>query len=216
MFRILIVDDEKIVLNGIKLLIEKRMQLPFVPDIAIASSAATALELLSVFQPDLILSDIRMPVIDGFAFIEQVKKRDIICDFAILTSHADFNYAKRAITLHVEDFILKPVETAELQQVLLNCHAKKEQRRKAEEKEGFSLLRNLLLYDLPIEQLISEEELFRSIFPYKYFTVDRFPGSRFYGNNRKGAVLSLPEMPYLLFLSKQTVYYSLQPRSFFY
>lgn len=171
MFRILIVDDEKIVLNGIKLLIEKRMQLPFVPDIAIASSAAAALELLSVFQPDLILSDIRMPVIDGFAFIEQVKKRDIICDFAILTSHADFNYAKRAITLHVEDFILKPVETAELQQVLLNCHAKKEQRRKAEEKEGFSLLRNLLLYDLPIEQLISEEELFRSIFPYKYFPV---------------------------------------------
>lgn len=171
MFRLMIVDDEKVILNGIRAMIEKRLNLPFPVDISTASSVASALEILPVFTPDLILTDIRMPVMDGFAFIEQIRNLNLICDIVILTSHADFSYAKRAISFHVEDFILKPVESEELKTVLMRCYKKTEQSRKADEKEALSLLRNLLLYDLPPEHVTVEEDFFLSLFPYRYFTI---------------------------------------------
>lgn len=171
MFRLLIVDDEKIILNGLRTLIEKRVRLPFEVDISVASSGMAALEMLPVFMPDLILTDIRMPVMDGFEFIQRVRAENVECDIAILTSHADFAYAKKAISFHVEEFLLKPIQVEELEKVLISSWKKREKSRNTERQECVEMLRNLLLYDLPAEQLPIDETLLREIFPHSYFTV---------------------------------------------
>lgn len=171
MLKLLIVDDEKIILNGVRFLIEKKKKFPFEVDITTASSGVAALDILDVFVPDLILTDIRMPVMDGFAFIERVREKEIECDIVILTSHADFSYAKKAISFHVEDFLLKPIQAEELEKVLKNSYRKVEVRKQEEEREGLSMVRNMLLYDIFSDQLSMDSTLLSRIFPYQYYTV---------------------------------------------
>ena len=171
MFRLLIVDDEKVILQGIRALVEKRVRLPEPVELRTAASAVEALRLLAEFVPDLILTDIRMPVIDGFAFLERARCLGIDCDAAILTSHADFDYARRAIAYHVEEYLLKPVETEQLQRIMERAFDKKQAVRREEERDSLLAVRNLLLYDLPPEQAEIEEKGIRSLFPERYFTV---------------------------------------------
>lgn len=170
MLRLMIVDDEKIILDGVRSFIEKKLRLPFLVDIMTASNAVEALELLNVFVPDLILTDIRMPVVDGFEFIRKVREKGIECDVAILTSHADFEYARRAVSFHVEDFLLKPIDLEALRKVLENSFEKVEKGRAEEEREVASAVRNVLLYDLPPESVL-EDGHSQMLFPYQYFTV---------------------------------------------
>lgn len=110
MFRILIVDDERIVLNGIRMMIEEEMEITFPMDIVTASNVPQAIELLESFHPDLLLTDIRMPVMDGFDLIRHAREKGLSMNIVILTSHADFGYAQQAIRFNVMDFILKPID----------------------------------------------------------------------------------------------------------
>jgi YesN/AraC family two-component response regulator len=169
MFRVLIVDDEEIILRGVKRLIEKKLQLPFEVEVCVAASAAAALEEAKVFGPDLILTDIRMPETDGFSFVEQLRSGNIDCDIAILTSHADFTYAKRAISFQVRGFLLKPVEKRELEEILLDSYRRGEENREEEERECLLQLRSILLYD--VEGELADEDILHGMFPYRYFTV---------------------------------------------
>lgn len=171
MFRVLIVDDEEIILRGVELLIRKKLSLPFGIDIAVAASAGAALEKAAVFSPDLILTDIRMPGMDGFAFIEELRGRSIACDIVILTSHADFSYAKRAISFQVQGFLLKPIEKKELEAALLDSYRRLEESRREEERECLLQMRNILLYDVDVDGEMADEEIRHRLFPYQYFTV---------------------------------------------
>ena len=118
MLRILIVDDERIILNGIRMMIENELELPFPTDIVTASNVPQAIEMLEHFTPDLVLADIRMPVMDGFDLIRHIREKSSSLNIVILTSHADFDYAQQAIRFRVTDFILKPID----QQLLKNKH----------------------------------------------------------------------------------------------
>ena len=60
--KILIVDDEHIILNGISLMIQKKLDLDFPVETAISTNVPDALEIMRHFSPDLVLTDIRMPV----------------------------------------------------------------------------------------------------------------------------------------------------------
>ena len=171
MFRILIVDDERIILNGVRMMIEEDLCLPFPTDIATASNGPQALELLKNFTPDLILTDIRMPVMDGFTLVGHIREQFPDMVIAILTSHADFDYAVQAIRYQVTDFILKPIDEKQLKETIEKAHAKKEQARKAHLRSSILELRNMMLYDLSPSELISSPEQIRQLFPYTYFTV---------------------------------------------
>ena len=127
MFRILIVDDERIVLNGVRMMIEEDLALSFPTDIATASNGPQALELLKNFTPDLILTDIRMPVMDGFTLVQHIRERFPDIAIAILTSHADFDYAIKAIRYQVTDFILKPIDENQLKETIEKAQVKKTQ-----------------------------------------------------------------------------------------
>lgn len=171
MLRILIVDDERIILNGIRMMIEEDIELTFPTDIVIASNAPQAIELLKHFTPDLILTDIRMPVMDGFDFIRHVRQTMPSMNIVILTSHADFKYAQQAIRFQVTDFILKPIDQQILKDTIEQTYRKKKEKEQLSLHSTLLEVRNMMLYDLSAQELTSTPELIGKLFPHTYFTV---------------------------------------------
>lgn len=112
MTKILLVEDESIVRKGIALSIDWAEYGAEITDEA--SNGEEALKKCQSTQPDIVITDIRMPQMDGLEFVK--KLREILPDtkVIILSGYEDFNYAKRAIALNVSDYLLKPVNEEEL------------------------------------------------------------------------------------------------------
>lgn len=105
MKKILIADDEFLVRLGLKTTIDWE-QHGFII-VGEAKNGKEALELFEQSDPDILLTDIRMPVMDGLEVIQTVKQKKRSLKCVILTHYDDFNYAKEAIKLGASDYILK-------------------------------------------------------------------------------------------------------------
>ena len=113
---VLIIDDEQLILenvcrqvNGFNLAIDQ---------VFCANSANQAREILSRTEIDVILCDIVMPEEDGISFAGWCQDRYPDCIFVFLTSHSDFEYMKKAISLKSFDYLLQPATEEELSDVL--------------------------------------------------------------------------------------------------
>jgi two-component system, LytTR family, response regulator len=102
--RVLIVDDEPLALEGIRLQVEADPELELVGE---AADAASALRQLKQLAPDVMLLDIQMPRTDGFQLLAQVDPRDL--PLVIFITAYD-RYALRAFDVHALDYLLKPVD----------------------------------------------------------------------------------------------------------
>ncbi len=131
MLRVLVVDDEEIIRRGI---IRKVQRL--VADAQIVGEAADgeqALLLVEREKPDIVLTDIKMPIIDGLMFIEKALEASESTKFIIFSGYNDFGYAQKALRLGVCDYLLKPIDNDELVRVIREAaeriDAEKQQRR---------------------------------------------------------------------------------------
>jgi two-component system response regulator YesN len=117
MHKVLLVDDEVFARTGLRGLIPwNRLGFEIVAE---AANGEEALHLIREEQPDLVVTDIRMPVLDGLELIRTVKEQDIASPrFIIISGYNDFKYAQQAVKFGVEDFILKPIDEAELSDTL--------------------------------------------------------------------------------------------------
>lgn len=112
MLRVLIVEDEEIIRRGLLCMIDwAGMGCRIVGD---AADGRAGLELLRTERPDVVLTDIRMPRMDGIEMAEQARAEGILPQLVFLTSYAEFGYAKQALRLQAADYLLKPVDEAEL------------------------------------------------------------------------------------------------------
>ncbi len=116
MMNIMIIDDEFYFREALKISLPWR-ELGFYI-CGEAKNGKDALEKVELLNPDIMIVDINMPIIDGLELIQNVKKRGINCKFIILTGHSEFNYAKQAVQLGVNNYILKPVNEEELKNSL--------------------------------------------------------------------------------------------------
>lgn len=119
MYRILIADDEPLILNGIDELISS-----FGLDIKVvcrAKNGKEALDMALKYNPDIILMDIEMPQLSGLEAIKAIKSELDNVVFIILSSYDNFKYAQEAIKLNVTRYLLKPVNEKELKEALLTC-----------------------------------------------------------------------------------------------
>ena len=105
MYRILIVDDEFLVRLGLKTTIDWNAHGYDV--VGEASNGNEALEMVASLKPDIILVDIKMPLMDGLDFIKRAKEISRDLSFLILTNYESFQYAKRAVQLGVSQYLLK-------------------------------------------------------------------------------------------------------------
>lgn len=105
MKRVLIVDDEYLVRLGLKSTINWNA---YGYQIAgEASNGKEALELFDQINPDILMTDIKMPVMDGLELLEQIKKRKKPVQLVILSNHDDFSYARKAMALGATRYLLK-------------------------------------------------------------------------------------------------------------
>lgn len=119
MIKLLIVEDEETIRNGIVHMLNWESY-----QIKISGAVANGAEALEQFQccpPDLLLTDIRMPKMDGLELIKQAKQYNQACLPIILSGYNDFNYARQGLVLGVTDYILKPCRPEELLQAILSA-----------------------------------------------------------------------------------------------
>ncbi len=123
MTKVMIVDDEKYVRLGIKG--DTDWALIGCEVVGEASNGKEALEVAGQVQPDLVISDIRMPQMDGIEFTEKLLERFPDTKVIFLTAYSEFEYARQAVRLGVSDYLLKPFQDGELEaaiQRLLHLH----------------------------------------------------------------------------------------------
>lgn len=105
MYNLLVVDDEPLILDSLEYMLKKECGKHFV--IYKASSAISALEIYEKVRIDLLMTDIRMPEMNGFDLMEIVEKRWPDCVTIFLTGQNEFEYAKRAVNTNALEFVLK-------------------------------------------------------------------------------------------------------------
>lgn len=115
MLRILIAEDEDIIRKGLVYTTDWLAMGCMV--VAEAADGREGYEKILKYRPDVVIADICMPYLDG---IEMIGKASETVHFKsiLLTSYADFSYAKRAITAKVSEYLLKPVDEGELAKIL--------------------------------------------------------------------------------------------------
>jgi|GEM_PF-4602162 len=120
MLRVLLVDDEYMVLDA--LCNDIRWGALGMEIVATAVNGKQALERCAVYQPDLVVTDITMPVMDGFELMAELSRDFPDIRFAILTAHKDFQYARQALSAGALDYLLKtPMNIEEVEETLLRC-----------------------------------------------------------------------------------------------
>lgn len=112
MRKILIIDDEKLIRLGVKAMIERKEKNYY--DITLCSNGKEALELVSKEIFNIIITDIRMPQMDGITFIQKLQKYKNKPAIIILTGYDDFNYALEALKCGAKNYLLKPIKREEL------------------------------------------------------------------------------------------------------
>lgn len=115
MYKILIAEDESEMRNLLVKYINKK------PDMEVVGSVVNgceALEKVREIRPDIVITDIFMPVMNGLEFLTAAAEEKFPLKAVIISGYDTFEYAKKAISLGVADYLLKPFDPSELDQVL--------------------------------------------------------------------------------------------------
>ena len=116
-YSIVIAEDELLLLNN---LIQKIQATGLFFEVAgFAQTGIQAYELIEQYQPDILITDIKMPAMDGLSLIEKVRSYYPDIDCIIISGFSEFEYAKKAIHYQVTDYLLKPIDTEVLYNTLL-------------------------------------------------------------------------------------------------
>ncbi len=114
--KLLVIDDEPLVRRGIVSLI------PFdelgIEKVLEAENGAKGLEIVEAQEPDIILCDINMPKINGLDFSKKVKEGWPWIKIAIITGYDYFDYARQAVKIGVEDYVLKPISKNDVYEIV--------------------------------------------------------------------------------------------------
>ncbi|MGI6777620.1 MAG: response regulator [Acetivibrionales bacterium] len=181
MYRVLVVDDEPVIREGIKDNIEwEELGFEFAGE---CENGNEAIEAVGELQPDVVLTDICMPFVDGLELTKYIMENYSHTKVIILTGYDEFEYAQQAVKLKASDFVLKPITASELKKILIKVKNElDDERRKLEDfnrlkmqlRESFPLLKERFLNRL-VSGHLRDGELEDRL---AYFGID-FSGSHY-------------------------------------
>ena len=186
MIKVMIVEDEPPIQRGIQTMIESAHDRFKV--VAMANNGQQALKHLENMQPDIIITDIRMPVMDGIELAREVRSRYPAIQIILLSGYQEFDYAREAMQLGIMHYLLKPLSKKQIKAMLDDLYLETLQRKKNEFKQAAASLIN---GESPEDHLFEHDELYESyllmlccagtmpIFTYS----DDIPGKAFWENS---------------------------------
>lgn len=133
MMKVLVVDDETVVRKGIVLGVDWASLGCVV--VGEASNGQEGIEQAEKCQPNLIITDVRMPVMDGIEMMNRLRERGCQANVIVLTAYSDFDYARSALQFGASDYLLKPFRDEELARAIGKIQAKEQAGRKPAELE---------------------------------------------------------------------------------
>lgn len=157
MIKAIIVDDEYIEREGMKRTIDwEKHGCIFCGE---ADNGLSGIDLALRVKPDLVITDIRMPGIDGISMSNKIKEKLPNCKFIIITGYDDFEYARRAVKINAFDFLLKPIDEEELigsiEKVNIECSKIKEDIDITREKVLLEIMRGSISGENDIDKALS-------------------------------------------------------------
>lgn len=115
--KMIIVDDERISREGMLDFVDWRKDYG-IEIVGTAANGQEGLELYHKAQPDIVLTDIKMPMMSGIELAEMIRSSDSRTRIILLSAYSDFTYAQKALKTKVDDYLLKPIEEEELRKLL--------------------------------------------------------------------------------------------------
>ena len=113
MIRVVVVDDEAVARRGIVMGVDwAKLGCEIAGE---AASGEEGVALVSRVAPDLIITDIRMPHMDGIEMMNELRKRGCRAHVIVLSAYSDFSYARSALKFGADDYLLKPFREGELE-----------------------------------------------------------------------------------------------------
>ena len=159
MYKIMLADDEGIVIDSLKFVIGK--EFGDTCEIEYAKTGRGVIELAEHFRPDIAIMDIQMPGINGIEAMKEIRRTNDKVIFIVMSAYDTFDYAKEAMKLGVQDYITKPMDKRRIVEVLRKSMERvdRERRRRSDDlkiKEKLEtvvpILENGLIYNLLFQQ----------------------------------------------------------------
>lgn len=147
MFKVFIVEDEHLIRESLKRNLNQLAETLPLEVVGEASDGEVALSLILEEQPDILLTDIRMPFMNGIELSQEVKKSFPATEIIFISGFDEFTYAKAAIHLQVAEYLLKPIKHDELKSSLEKVIARLEQKKQPipVDTYSFDVQKNLFL-----------------------------------------------------------------------
>lgn len=173
--KVVIADDEEKICQLIYKLVdweEMDMQVE-----AVVHNGIEALEAIREYQPDIIITDIRMPGYDGLELIVRAKEISPNLEFIIISGYRQFEYAQRALKYGVRDYLLKPISQKELNSALNRLRLfylerteqlSREEQFRISMKNNIDRIRTSFFYDVLFRKKLEKEELSPEVLNEKY------------------------------------------------
>ncbi|MEK5254276.1 response regulator [Paenibacillus sp. FSL F4-0125] len=150
-YKVLLVDDEPIILRSLKVAIPwDDLQMEIVGE---ARNGELALRLIDEITPHIIISDIRMPVIDGITLMKEVLPRNSKLVFIFISGYGEFEYAREALRQGAFDYLLKPIDHDELVEMLHRAKMRLD-----EQKEN-----DQMIHSVQMLSVLARERMFAEI-----------------------------------------------------
>ncbi|UOQ85264.1 response regulator [Gracilibacillus salinarum] len=163
MYKVLLVDDERTILDGISMLInwsQHNVQL-----IGKAMNGVEAFQLIEEETPDIVITDIRMPGLDGIGLVEKAVEKYPHIKWIFLSGYSDFKYAQQAMRFGVRHYLLKPCNESQISDSLVQVVSEIDEELKANEYLQNIQDEALKIYDYEHQEIMK-----------KYFSYQALPG----------------------------------------
>lgn len=145
-YKVMLVDDEEEVREAMKKRIDWE-EIGFTV-VVTAENGEDALEKAEIYEPDVVMTDIQMPFMDGLTMLKNLKLQIPDLRSVIFSGYDEFEYAKEAIKLEAEEYILKPIDADEMREVFIRIKARLDEQ--MNNKRDIELLKKYYEQSIPM------------------------------------------------------------------
>lgn len=121
MLKMIIIDDERLIRNGLTDYLDWNAL--GIEIAAVCADGREGMQAIRDCRPDIVLTDIAMPVLDGVELLKEARSEGNGCQFIFISSYSEFRYAQEAVKYGAFDYLLKPLEPAALEECIRRCVA---------------------------------------------------------------------------------------------